>query len=61
MTPEQEDAKVYMEAVVECEGISTATQLAEDTAIVYNLNLDDPDHWVWELAFEVVEKWEKTR
>lgn len=28
------------------------TELAEDTAIVFNHDewLDDPDHWIWDLA-----------
>ena len=37
------------------------TAMAEDAALAFEQDqwLDDPDHWIWELAIEVTDKTEE--
>lgn len=45
---------------MEC-GEINLTKLAEDTAFEMNQDqwLDDPEHWIWDIAFDVAEEFEQ--
>lgn len=54
---DQRRARDCMETLICTGDVTTATELAETTAGALDRDdwLDDPDHWIWDLAVDVLE------